>query len=257
MLGLHPDALAPLIPPRAPLCPHRALRSSPAAFTIASLALLAPIDERAHPLRLRGDELHVWTLALDVADTASRQRSVARASLRLLLGSYLGIGPRDVELTRGVGGRPQLAAAHDLSCNLSHTAGLALFAVGRGRTVGVDVESLARRAPSTGLIERALNPWEASRVQRAGAAGRTAAFLAYWTVKEAYVKALGSGLALDLRTVGVAGGLDRPRLALPEGSGEWHVQRVWPSPGFVGAVVADGGPWRMHMRELPAAAQLS
>lgn len=192
----------------------------------------------------------MWTLALDVADPMSRQRSVARASLRLLLGSYLGIDSRDVEIARGVGGRPELAAAHNLSFNLSHTAGLALFAFGRGRSIGVDVEALDRRAPSAGLIERALNPREASRVTRAGAEGRTGAFLGYWTVKEAYAKALGVGLALDFREVGVAGRSDRPRLDLPEGSGEWWVRRPSLRPGFVGAVVADGEPWRMRVREL-------
>ncbi len=196
------------------------------------------------------DTLHVWTLALDVADPASRQRWVARAGLRLLLGSYLGIAPREVEIRRGVRGRPELAAAHDLSFNLSHTAGLALFAFGRGRAIGVDVEALDRRAPSAGLIERALNPREASRVMGARAEERTGTFLAYWTVKEAYAKALGVGLALDLREVGVEGSAERPCLVLPAGAGEWRVRRAWPRPGFVGAVVADGGPWRMRLREL-------
>jgi 4'-phosphopantetheinyl transferase len=196
------------------------------------------------------DTLHVWTLALDVADPTSRQRSVARAGLRLLLGSYLGIDPRDVEIARGIGGRPELAAAHDLSFNLSHTAGLAVFAIGRGRAVGVDVEALDRRAPSSGLIERALNPREAGRVMRGSAGERTREFLGYWTVKEAYAKALGVGLGLDLREVRVHGSIDRPRLDLPSGSGEWQVRRLRPRPDVIGAVVADGVPSRMRLREL-------
>jgi 4'-phosphopantetheinyl transferase len=200
--------------------------------------------------RLDTDTLHVWTLALDVADPTSRQRLVARAGLRLLLGSYLGIDPRDVAIARGIGGRPELVAAHDLSFNLSHTAGLALLAIGRGRAIGVDVEALDRRAPSAGLIERALNAREASRVTRAGPEGGTGVFLGYWTVKEAYAKALGVGLALDFREVGVKGRFDRPCLDLPEGSGEWRVRRPSLRQGFVGAVVADGGPWRMRLREL-------
>jgi phosphopantetheinyl transferase len=40
-------------------------------------------------------------------------------------------------------------------------------------------------------------------VTRVGTEKRTEAFLRYWTVKEAYAKALGVGLALDLREIGV------------------------------------------------------
>ncbi len=204
----------------------------------------------------------MWTLALGSADSAREQRSAARVGLRLLLGSYLGIDPRAVKILQSAFGRPEPAPAHDphdLCFNLSHTAGLAVYALGRGRAIGIDVEALDRRAPSAGVIERALNDREAERVQRTDESERTAAFLRYWTVKEAYAKALGLGLALDLRQVGVDGPADRPRLQLPPenqprllpgGPGEWQVRRLRTQPGFVGAVVADGGPWRMRMREL-------
>ena len=223
---------------------------------------------------LPAEELHVWTLPLDVpADTRARlgellaeeelerferilapvaraQRLVARAGLRLLLGRYLGIGPREVELVHGARGRPELNAPRGLSFNLSHTADLAVFAIARRAAVGVDIEALDRREPARSLVERTLNTRERERVMQADPDRRTAAFLEYWTVKEAYAKALGVGLALDFRKVGVERCADRPRLDLPEGSGEWRVRRLRPRPGIVGAVVADGAPWRMRLRAL-------
>jgi 4'-phosphopantetheinyl transferase len=231
------------------------------------MSVCAPIDARASvahdggaPVAIDGRvgklgarELHVWALPLDVPASPREQRSAARAGLRLLLGSYLGIDPRVVKILQGAFGRPELAPVHDphnLCFNLSHTAGMAVFAVGCGRSIGIDVEAVDRRAPSPGVIERALRPREAERVLRADGPERTAAFLRYWTVKEAYTKALGVGLALDLREVGVDGPTDRPRLDLPGGAGEWQVRRLRPQPGFVGAVVANGGPWRMRVREL-------
>ncbi len=225
-------------------------------------------------VELPAGELHVWTLLLGVpAETRARlgellaeeererferilapaaraQRLVARVGLRLLLARYLGIGPREVELVEGTRGRPELSAPRGLSFNLSHTADLAVFAIARRAAVGVDIEALDRRVPSRGLIERTLNIREREQVMRAGADRRTAAFLEYWTVKEAYVKALGVGLAIDLRGVGVERCADRPRLDLPEGSREWRVRRLRPRPGIVGAVVADGAPWRMRSRAL-------
>jgi 4'-phosphopantetheinyl transferase len=206
---------------------------------------------------LGADELHVWTLALEVAHAPREQRLAARVGLRVVVGSYLGVDPREVEIVRSLRGRPQLAGAHGLSFNLSHTAGMAVYAIGRRPAIGVDIEALGRRAPTPGLIERALSIREAASLKRVGADERTATFLEYWTVKEAYAKALGVGLALDLREVGVEGHADRPRLDLPAGAGKWHVRRLRPQPGVIGAVVADGGPWRMRLRELSLAAQLS
>jgi 4'-phosphopantetheinyl transferase len=202
---------------------------------------------------LPADELHVWTLALDLRD----RRPIVSAATRLLLASYLEIDPREVKIRRGPRGRPELAAAHGMSFNISHTAGLAVFAVGRRPAIGVDIEAVDRRAPSPGLIERVLNRHEADSLRRVGAEGRTAAFLEHWTVKEAYTKALGVGLSHGLRDVGVAGLADHPRLDLPGGVGDWHVRRLRPQPGIVGALVADGGPWRMRVRALSLAAQLS
>lgn len=226
-------------------------------------------------LRLSGNELHVWMLSLDVpndtvadarrlltrqeltrferilAPAARARRMTARLGMRVLLGSYLGIDPREVEIAYGPNGRPELVGNHGLSFNLSHTADLAVFAIGRGRAIGVDIEALARRPPSMGLIERTLNPGESARVMRVGGQERTEAFLRCWTIKEAYAKALGVGLAFDFRDVAVKGRAERPRLELADGVAEqWRVRRLRLRPGIVGAVVADGEAWRLRVREL-------
>ncbi len=117
-------------------------------------------------------------------------------------------------------GVPSWWGASNLSFNLSHTADLAVFAIGRGRAVGVDIEALARRPPSVRMIARTLNPGELARVMRAGGRERTEAFLRYWTIKEAYTKALGVGLAFDLRNIAVSGRAERPTLELAGGRAE-------------------------------------
>jgi 4'-phosphopantetheinyl transferase len=212
-----------------------------------------PIDGRVPVGKLGERALHVWAFALDSKDPSREQRAAAGAGLRLLLGSCLGIDPPEVEIVQGAHGRPELAPGHglhDLRFNLSHTAGMAVCAVVRGRAVGVDVEAVDRRAPSKAVIERALRPREVEHVMKAADGERTEAFLRRWTVKEAYAKALGVGMALDFREVGVEGPADRPRLDLPDGAGRWQVRRPRLPPGFVGTVVADGGKLRMRTRVL-------
>jgi 4'-phosphopantetheinyl transferase len=235
--------------------------------------MLGPHSDAA--FRLVENELHVWKLSLDaptatleeakrvltqleltrferiLAPADRMRRMTARLGLRVLLGSYLAIDPREVEVAYGAKGRPELVGGPNLSFNLSHTADLAVFAIGRGRAVGVDIEALARCPPSARLIARTLDAGELARVMRVGGRERTEAFLRYWTIKEAYAKALGVGLALDFRDVAVRGRAERPRLELAGGDGEqWRVRRLRPRQGIVGAVVADGEPWRVRVREL-------
>src|SRR5262245_25890817 len=97
----------------------------------------------AAPLRDPGPLLPFLTLTEH--DRAARLRLprirdqfiAARGYLRRLLGHYLRLGPREVPVHYADGGKPYLPAELGLEFNLSHTEGLAVFAVGRAR-VGVD-----------------------------------------------------------------------------------------------------------------------
>jgi len=91
------------------------------------------------------------TLTRDELERASafsfeRDRSrfiAARAILRRLLGQYTGCEPRSIRLDYTPWGKPVLAvesASRGIRFNLSHSHGLAVYAVAGGREVGVDVE---------------------------------------------------------------------------------------------------------------------
>src|SRR3954471_1862464 len=118
-------------------------------------------------LALPGDEVHVWRAVLDLPPAAvmdlrrllaadeqeradrfhfeqdRRHFIAARGMLRLLLGRYLRTAPEQLQFTYNPYGKPDLAAgpdAHPLRFNVSHSHGLALYAVTQGRRIGVDVE---------------------------------------------------------------------------------------------------------------------
>ncbi len=176
-----------------------------------------------------------------------RERLIAaRAALRRALAAYLGATPGEVRIEVGPGGKPRLGEDAQVSFSLSHSGALAAVAVTRRAAVGLDIEMLGREV-TPGVIRRALAPDEQDAVARVGRERRAEAFLRHWTAKEAYAKATGAGLAVGMADVVIADALGSPQLAGREG---WAIQRFDPRPGYVGAVVVAGGPWRARLREL-------
>ena len=105
-------------------------------------------------------------------------------------------------------GRPVLSGASGPSFNVSHTEGLVACAVSSG-AVGVDVERGRRLRDPRALATRFFHPDEAAEIlETADASAARKGFLRLWTLKEAYAKALGHG---------VAGYLGRVRFPSDEG----------------------------------------
>ncbi len=126
---------------------------------------------------------------------------LGREMARSLVGVALGVPPESWIWREGPHGRPEIAAPDaDLHFNLSHSAGVVVCALARGRTIGVDVEDLSRRAPDPAIVTRYCSPAEAEDVCAQGDRWRDR-FLTYWTLKEAYLKARGLGIAVHLSDI--------------------------------------------------------
>jgi len=152
-----------------------------------SLAWMAPA-ERARFDRFRHD-----------ADRA--MFALGRLMARTLVGRALGVDPAAWAWREGPHGRPEVDhPSCDVHFNLSHSAGLVLCTIARGRAVGVDVENLARPRPNWGLVERYCSPSEADDIQSHGDRWPER-FLTYWTLKEAYLKACGLGISVALSDI--------------------------------------------------------
>ena len=127
---------------------------------------------------------------------------VGRALSRTMLSRYAAIQPRDWQLIIDAHGRPELAMrpAHvpDLRFNLSHTNGLVACAVTVGRELGIDVEHIGRPL-NFDVPERFFSQQEVEELRSLPKIDQRTVFFDYWTLKEAYIKARGLGLALPLR----------------------------------------------------------
>ncbi len=126
-----------------------------------------------------------------------REFAFTRALVRTTLSRYADVAPRDWQFTFGPHGRPEIAHG-DLNFNLSNTKGLIACIVGTTRDVGIDVESIERRGETLGIADRFFSPSEATALRALPPSEQHHRFFHLWTLKEAYIKARGMGLALPL-----------------------------------------------------------
>jgi 4'-phosphopantetheinyl transferase len=216
-----------------------------------------------------GDDIHVWHAALDreedflrrVEATLSleekaradrfhfandRNRFVAaRGLLRELLGRYLQQAPAALEFSYGRHGKPALSgkeASSGLCFNLSHSAGLAVYAIAKERNLGIDVEHVRPDSAGDDIAQRYFSAREVSDLRTLPPEERVAGFFHCWTRKEAYLKATGMGLQIPLDSFSVSVLPANPAQFLGGVEGRWHMDAYHPAEGFVAAVVYDGSP---------------
>ena len=149
---------------------------------------------------------NVWQLLLSADECARADRFhfaadrsayvAAHALLRCLLGAQ-GIPAPCFDI--GPWGRPELAGVpRRLRFSLTHTRTLVAVALALTDDLGVDTETADRETDALDLASRFFAPAEAARLAALPQAAREQEFLRIWTLKEAFVKAVGLGLSLPL-----------------------------------------------------------
>lgn len=185
---------------------------------------------------------------------------LTRALVRTMLSRYAPVAPADWRFIANAHGRPEILdrppGVPDLRFNISHTDGLIACAVTIGREVGVDVEHVGRQLLHD-VAGRHFAPKEVADLRSLPAAEQDRVFFDYWTLKEAYIKARGFGLALPLGDFAFT--LDPPRPpritfepALDDDPATWQFLQDWPTPRhrLALAVRRDGGDLPVRIREV-------
>jgi 4'-phosphopantetheinyl transferase len=181
-----------------------------------------------------------------------RRRFVAaRGALRVLLARSIGMVPEEVEFAYGPSGKPRLAQKRDLRFNLAHSDRLGVVALSRGREVGVDVERVRTGFEGEEIAERFFASREIDEIVSRPESERNEAFFRCWTAKEAYVKAVGEGLGIELNRFAVSSGsvpamVENDR---PDEIARWSFRRFEPDVGYVGALAVEGGPPALVLRD--------
>lgn len=169
-----------------------------------------------------------------------------------MLGRYLRSSPGQLRFAYSERGKPELAqAGGDLCFNVSHSHELALFAITRGRAIGVDVECMSAASAGPEIAERFFSTDEVAALRGVPPALQHDAFFAGWVRKEAYIKAIGAGLfaALDRFTVSLTPGKAAALLAVhddPQAVSRWTLHELQPGAGYAAAIVVEGQRWRLR-----------
>lgn len=157
----------------------------------------------------------------------------AHALLRALLAAQ---GVARPAFAVGPWGRPELAdPGPGLRFSLTHTRALVAVGLTSRDDVGVDAESAERDLDTVGLATRFFAPREAEALRSLPPSARPDAFCRLWTLKEAFVKAVGRGLSLPLDAFAFGPGPDdfAPPADLGTPDGWSFVTRPTEPPGYV------------------------
>ena len=101
--------------------------------------------------------------------------------------------------TNGASPRSRLGfTATDLRFNLSHSQDLAMYAFTLERDVGVDIEMIRAEVANERVAENFFSRREVETLRALPREHQAEAFFNCWTRKEAYVKARGQGLSIEL-----------------------------------------------------------
>jgi 4'-phosphopantetheinyl transferase len=231
-----------------------------------------------------GNEVHIWCLSVksciddisNLAETLSEDELVRAArfhsdrhknnyiishgSLRVLIGHYLNIEPQDLRFRHERSGKPSLDphyhADSDLKFNLSHSQDLSLFAFTFGCEIGIDCEHIRQLPDADAIVERFFSKQEIEYFTALPEDKKELAFFASWTRKEAYIKALGSGLSMPLNSFTISMGPDEPArlLHVAGGSNEpakWKLKSWEPASGYIAAVAIKSVDLNLRFLQLP------
>ncbi len=123
---------------------------------------------------------------------------ISRGLLRRTLSLYTDIPPQEILFSYGLHGKPYLENnPNELQFNVSHSEGLAIFAITAQQEIGVDIQKIEPHFRED-VARRFFSPDEYRELMTLTGETRIKGFYERWCRKEAMIKTLGQGVFMSL-----------------------------------------------------------
>jgi 4'-phosphopantetheinyl transferase len=235
-------------------------------------------------LTLSNNDIHLWFVNInDIHDPAilkhyqailsstERERNqrfifekdkkrhlITRALVRSVLSEYYeSIGPKDWCFTENNYGKPEISSEmliQPLTFNLSHSDNMIVLALTREQEIGVDIESLEQSVPTHELAKHTFAPAEYQQLKALSDRDFHSRFFDFWTLKEAYIKACGLGLSIQLDSFAfsldkahIDISFEQSRLDQPE---QWQFWQIIPNQAYKVALARKSGKEKVSTKQI-------
>jgi len=195
---------------------------------IERLRTILSADEQA-----RADAFHF--------ERDARRYIVARATLRSILAQYLTCTTREIIFSYTAAGKPHI---DHMPCafNVSHSHEIAVYAITRKNQIGIDMEYTGSAIQGEKIAQRYFSQREYEVVVSTPPLERHHMFIRIWTIKEAYLKATGRGIA-GLESIEVMCDKEGKYTILDHDDDSprttWFVQQLHIAAGYIGTCVVE------------------
>ena len=177
-----------------------------------------------------------------------REYIISRGLLRRVLGHVLRRDPSVFEFEYTEHDKPHLAInwhGKPVHFNISHSHERTLIAVTLNHLVGIDVEHIRGNVEFRKLARRFFSAQEERDLSIYTEAELPPVFFACWTRKEAFVKALGDGIAFGLKEFSVSENPYGQEVALathwdPGAAESWSLINIPAGPDYMAALAVAG-----------------
>lgn len=170
-----------------------------------------------------------------------------RSLLRILVGRYTNQDPLIIRLTVGSKNKPELSDNPGWHVNATHSGNWILLIIGKCH-VGIDVEEIKPDFNFTDLIPLSFSPEERQYI---GANGKSRVrFYELWTRKEAFVKAIGSGIDEAFPQIPALTGSHTWQATQLGAAGAWIIDSFYVAEGYPAAIAGNYSFRHLHFYTL-------
>lgn len=207
-------------------------------------------------------ELHIWRYTVNEQDYAAEKKtpilSVEEREkstrfiqeqhaikyvcnhrfMRNVLSTYLDTPANEIKFSHAALGKPYVENS-DLFFNLSHRNKYGLLAIFKGAEVGVDIEYIKELQDVATFSSYSFSEQEKAIIFSNDKTNPEILF-AFWAFKEAYIKATGTGLSVDISKINLADFFDKETNVMPDDNKLWTLKRLNAEEGYKAAFATNG-----------------